>query len=206
MNSLAPRSSFLLSALAVLICLASAIQFTSAQAQTQNKITTPQSPHIFDMPAIGERMRFIVAGLASRRFSAAETGLRELISKYPWHFQSHYLLASLMAVQERGDEAFALLDKAIDLGFSNQSALYKDANFSKIRSDPRFSALAEKLVTKLAHEQQSPPPPLVSVQNIRNNIANISQTNTVWDNRYNVLKTAFAFNSRKAPPTFSIRA
>ncbi|MEH6405367.1 MAG: hypothetical protein V7750_18490 [Sneathiella sp.] len=196
MNSLARRGSFFLPVLAVLVCLAGTTYSTAAQAQS--KITTPQSPHIFAMPAIGERMRFILAGLASRRFSVAETGLRELISKYPWHFQSHYLLSSLMAVQERKDEAFILLDKAIDLGFSNQSALYKDANFSKIRSDPRFNALAEKLVTKLASTQQSDRPPLVTVQNIRNNVALISQTNTVWDNRYNVLKSAFAFNSRKA--------
>jgi len=173
-------------------------------AQSKNKITTPQSPHIFAMPAVGERMRFVLTALASRRFKAAETGLTQLISKYPWHIESHYLFASLLAVQERKDEAFDFLDKAINLGFSNQSALYKDANFSKIRADPRFDKLAEKLIANLANNPQSERP-FVSLQKIEDNLAEVSQQNTVWDNRYGVLKSIFVFDSRKAAPAIVLK-
>ncbi len=171
-------------------------QLSHGHAQTASKRAPLQSQQIFAMPTVGAQLQLVMKALSIKRFKDAETGLNNIIKTFPWYAGGHYLLASLMSIQSRNDEAFKALETAIDKGFSNQSALYKDPNLAPIRKDKRFGKLAEKLITKLA-ETQSNNQAIVAPQPIVNGNAIISSKNTTWDQRFSVLKSYFKFNSRK---------
>lgn len=172
---------------------------SNSSAQTQNLSKTSvlhQSPHIFELPAVSAQLKSVVAALSKKNYSGAESGLKQIITAFPWNTDSLYLLASLMAIQERKDEALSALEKAIDLGFRNQAALYKDPNFTSIRNDKRFEKLAEKLITILADKKNNPAA-AVSAQAINRGTALVSSRNTVWDKKFHILKSYFKFSSRK---------
>lgn len=168
-------------------------------AQTPPQKVPIQFQEVFFMPALGGQLQPVIAALASKRFSEAEKRLKKIIAAFPWHGQSHYLLASLMAIQGRTDEAIESLKVAIDNGFSNQSALYKDPNLVRIREDKRFAVLAEKLIAKLASDHTKKRTPIAPHAVVNGN-AVVSTQNTAWDQRFGVLKSFFKFNSRKVAP------
>ncbi len=58
---------------------------------------------------------------------------------------SHYNVACTYALQNKPDEAFTSLNKAIEAGFSNFAQMQADADFANIKSDDRFKALIPKL-------------------------------------------------------------
>ncbi len=157
------------------------------------KQTASQPQSVFLMPRISKQLKFVITALASRRFSDAEKQLDKMIAAYPWHMESHYFRASLMAIQNRKAEAFSSLEDAVEAGFVNQQALFKDPNLKNIREDGRFAALAEKLIqqTKSQKVEQR------VAQAVKGGNALISEQNTVWDKRYSFLKSHFRFNDRK---------
>ncbi len=169
-----------------------------SQAQSI-KIPEVQERNIFLMPQISNQLKTVIAALAARRFSIAEKNLDQMIGAYPWYMESHYFKASLMAIQNKKDPAFKALEAAIENGFSNQAALYKDPNLNNIRSDPRFSVLAEALITRL-NTQSRPSAPSFSPAKIVKNQAIVSVRNTIWDKRFTLLKSHFLFNDRKVAP------
>lgn len=165
-------------------------------AQTAALSVPPQIPQVFSMPAVAAQMQPVAVALKNKRFEEAERRLNKLVSTYPWHTQSHYLLASLLAIQGKVDPAIKALERAIEEGFANQSVLYKDPNLARIRDDKRFAKLAEKLITDPTNTKADPKS-VVSAQAITNGMAIVSTSNTVWDQRFSLLKSIFKFNSRK---------
>jgi len=166
-------------------------------AQSQAKAAQQNPNHLFAMPRVAEHLRSVAIALGTKRFEAAEKALIRLTEIYPWHMESHYILASLQSTQKKTNEAFASLEKAIELGFSNQALLYKDKNLAPLRADKRFQKIAEELV------KQSTPPKTatklpVTASAVRDANAIVSKNNTVWDGRIGLLKSYFKFNSRKA--------
>ncbi len=165
-------------------------------AHAQQKIspqTASQPKSVFLMPRISNQLKVVITALATRRFSDAEKQLDKMIASYPWHMESHYFRASLMAIQNRKDDAFSSLENAVKAGFLNQQALFKDPNLKNIREDARFSALAEKLVqeTKTGKAEQ------LTAEAIKGGTALIKERNTAWDKRFSLLKSHFRFNDRK---------
>lgn len=57
---------------------------------------------------------------------------------------SLYNIACIYSLQEKPDEAFAMLDAAINAGFNNFNQLRTDADFTNIKQDPRFEKYQPK--------------------------------------------------------------
>lgn len=59
-----------------------------------------------------------------------------------------YNVACVHSLQDRPDEAFAWLDKAVAAGFDDLAQLRKDADFDKIRADARFAKVEAAVKAK----------------------------------------------------------
>ena len=59
-----------------------------------------------------------------------------------------YSVASVYALEEDRDEAFAWLARSIALGNENRPCFESDPNWGELRDDPRFAELMERLTTK----------------------------------------------------------
>lgn len=56
-----------------------------------------------------------------------------------------YNLACALSLKKQPDEAFAALEKAIELGFGDVNQLENDSDFDNVRNDKRYTKLIEKL-------------------------------------------------------------
>jgi tetratricopeptide (TPR) repeat protein len=82
---------------------------------------------------------------AAGRLEEALAADRELVAREPLHADLHYDLACSFALLHRGDEAFASLTRALDLGFTDRAILESDDDLSSLHADPRWSALLTRL-------------------------------------------------------------
>ncbi|MBL4665891.1 MAG: hypothetical protein JKY04_00835 [Sneathiella sp.] len=188
--------SFYLAAWALVVTAPLASAQTTLNSD-QHNFANQDPEQLFSMPRVTEQLQIISAALTMKRFKSAKKGLLRLARQYPWHMESHYLLATLFAVQGKPDQALDFLETAIELGFSNQALLYKDKNLAPLRTKHRFQQLAERLITnpktstaKKAKRKRA--------SLVREQTALITVDNTIWDSRTQLLKSYFKFNDRKA--------
>ncbi|MFT6556635.1 TPR end-of-group domain-containing protein [Sneathiella sp.] len=181
--------------LAACLLLTVSLLSDNAIAQQSTNLSEPPKRDEFAIPVIAKQLQAVIAALTNKRFENAETGLNNLTEKYPWHMESHYLKASLLAIQARLDEAFMALDTAVLMGFDNKQALYKDPNLTNLRKDDRFQKIVEKLLA-----QPSAQRPMVKALKIENGQAKVTSENTRWERRIGMLRSSFQFNSRKVAP------
>jgi tetratricopeptide (TPR) repeat protein len=83
---------------------------------------------------------------------------KRLVSLLPEDSVCHYNLACSYALLDQSDKpagspayrdkAFAELEMAVLLGYTNVEHLMKDPDFNNIRQDPRFQELVTKLIAK----------------------------------------------------------
>ncbi len=172
----------------------------SARAQDGPKqpATTPPS-ELFSMPVVNDRMRSVLSALARKQLDAAAKTLKTITETYPWHMESHYLLASVQAVKGEKEAALDNLQRAIDNGFDNQQALFKDANLASIQKEPRFQKMVEGLINTAASDKDDKALTLPISKPV-NGIGMISSQNTFWEPRFEMLWSSFAFNDRKVAP------
>ncbi|WP_169544222.1 tetratricopeptide repeat protein [Sneathiella aquimaris] len=181
--------------LAVGLLLTGSLLSDFAIAQQSTNQSAPPKRDEFAIPVIAKQLQAVIAALTNKRFENAEAGLNNLTEKYPWHMESHYLKASLLAIQGRLDEAFTALDTAVLMGFDNKQALYKDPNLTNLRKDDRFQKIVEKLLAQTSVQR-----PAVKASKIENGLAKVTSENTRWERRIGMLRSSFQFNSRKVAP------
>lgn len=70
---------------------------------------------------------------------------RRLVGAMPADPTAHYNLACSLALTGDADGAFAALERAVDLGYSDAALLADDPDLEALRADPRFAALAQRL-------------------------------------------------------------
>lgn len=72
-----------------------------------------------------------------------------------------YVIAKMYASQGNSDRCLLYLKKAIEDGYNKIDDVYKDAEFSGIRKDPRFSALmaSKSKILQIPPDQAAAPPP-----------------------------------------------
>lgn len=159
--------------------------------------TSAPEKNIFLLPQMNARLKSILTIIAQRRLKEGQKAIEQLVTQYPWHLESHYILASLLAIQGKKDEAFRSLTKAIDLGFSNHNAMEKDNNLANLRTDPLFSVLLNK-----AKENA------LSKNKLKASVPNkgyilIDEKNTAWSNKLNSLISGIRIQSRKEGPVIT---
>lgn len=87
-------------------------------------------------------------GHALSRLGRCEEGLtidRRLVGLLPENPEARYNLACSLALCGRPDEAFAALEHAVDLGYTDVDHLQHDEDLRSLRSSPRWAALVERL-------------------------------------------------------------
>ena len=57
----------------------------------------------------------------------------------------HYNLACSYALLNQADLAFGALDKAVELGYRDVEHMNRDSDLARIRSDPRYARLVERI-------------------------------------------------------------
>jgi Flp pilus assembly protein TadD len=87
-------------------------------------------------------------GHALTRLERYREGLeidRTLVKLCPADPLVHYNLACSLALLAECDEAFAELERAIELGYCEPQHLLDDPDFANLRADPRFQRLVDRI-------------------------------------------------------------
>jgi hypothetical protein len=155
---------------------------------------TPEAPSVFDLPSLQFRhvasLRAIAALLTRGEYEQAEKVLRQAIERVPHDANSHYNLACVLARQGRKDEAFAALEKSVDLGFRNAKHMEADEDLKSLREDDRF-----KEIVKKAGEPVEVKPEgwryQVTPAEIQDGQVLVSESNTAWNAKLGVFHTLF---------------
>ncbi len=88
------------------------------------------------------------AGASARRAgdaALAEQLLRQAIAQKPGSWITHYNLACLLARQGRNDEAFKMLDAAMEHGMQYPKLLAEDEDWNGLRADSQYVQILAKL-------------------------------------------------------------
>lgn len=160
---------------------------------------SPSSFNVFDIPAMSEQLAFVLRALKAGNLEPALKTLQKITTKYPNHADSHFLLATILASQNKKDASLDALTLAIDNGFRNSERLQKDPNLKSIRHTLRFKELAER-VLKINATEPDKPGKEVQAYRVNKGEALVSSSNTDWTPRYGILLSRFEFNTRRMAP------
>ncbi|RVU34107.1 hypothetical protein EOI86_23625 [Hwanghaeella grinnelliae] len=163
-------------------------------APVANAQNSSPSVSVFDMPRAQQAQLALASLLRSGEFDKAELAARKILSRFPTLPFPNFVAAFTSARKGDGAAALTSLETAADNGFQDLTALEQNAAFDIIRADPRFVALLERAKTK---------PPATSNINseiepapIQGGVGMVTDKNTAWDPRLNLLKASFAFGSK----------
>lgn len=141
---------------------------------------------IFDMPQLFPRhkqyLRQFVTAFQGDNLIEAEIACRAATILFPDDINWAYNLACSLARQNKVDDAFAQLEKAINMGQHDLNQLKTDTDLNSLRMDPRFAKLLS-----LAQTKQNAPRSGSSLQiAIPTHIqpgqeAFVTMSNTTWD-------------------------
>ncbi len=96
---------------------------------------------ILDLPRFQAEEGQVVALIRSKQLDKAEALLRAMTKRYPKSPTVQYNLACVLSLAGRADEAFAILDKAVEFGFRKVDHVKEDTDLINLRKDARFAAL-----------------------------------------------------------------
>ncbi len=139
--------------------------------------------NVFEYPLVFRRQQQLSAEcqLAIRRrdYAEMERVCRAGAALLPENPTWRYNLGCALARQGRSSEAFAALNRALDLGFRDESLLGSDADLTSLRPLPAYVELLDK-----AHGLRSQPgegqSPIVPAP-ILDGLAHVHAANTRWD-------------------------
>ena len=160
--------------------LALAILFTAAAAT----VAAEEKPlPVWRMPQIWPRHTQLRGQLADvlKRGDAArmEVICREALRIFPGDATWQYNLACALSQLGKAAGALDELDKAIEFGFRNASLIEQDADFARIRENPRFAALVKK-ARDLAGKPIRGRPEIQPTYVQPNGKLVLDETNTTW--------------------------
>ena len=123
---------------------------------------------------------------------------REALSAFPGDATWHYNLACALA--KRGAPgALAELENAIDFGFRDADGIAKDADFARVRENPRFAELVEKTRSLRGKPGRGHPEVHPATVRPNGNLA-LDETNVAWNFDAGVFEAMF----RVTDPTVSL--
>jgi hypothetical protein len=96
---------------------------------------------ILDLPRFQAEERQVVTLIRSKQLDKAEALLRAMTKRYPKSPTVQYNLACVLSLVGRADEAFAILDKAVEFGFRKVDHVKQDTDLINLRKDARFAAI-----------------------------------------------------------------
>lgn len=170
--------------------VASALTFChEAKLQGQTRATDTKGLSVFERPfqqaevnALQQQMM-----LQARRGNKdkAEEFASAAVQRMPGNPLTHYNLACMQAINGKKDRAFKALATAIEKGFRNGSIMTQDGDLKSLRDDKRFEELLQKAKAPYKPITDFAPAKIV------NGVGNVTEENTKWDIRRNVLVSHF---------------
>ncbi len=155
---------------------------------------TPETPCVFDLPSLQFRQaasaRAIATLLARGEYEQAEKVLRQSIERVPHNANSHYNLACVVARLGRKDEAFAALDKSVELGFRNAKHIEADEDLKSLREDDRFKEIVDKADKPLEAKPEGWRYQVTPTE-IEDGQVSVGEGNTAWNAKLGVFHTLF---------------
>ncbi|MFP6901602.1 MAG: hypothetical protein VCA36_11710, partial [Opitutales bacterium] len=98
---------------------------------------------ILDLPRFQVEEAQVVTLIRSKQLDKAEALLRAMAKRYPKSPSVQYNLACVLSLGGSADEAFAILEKSVELGFRKVDHIEKDPDLIPLRKDERFAAILE---------------------------------------------------------------
>ena len=158
----------------------------------------------------------MIAALKRGDAAKMEEVCREALKVLPGDATWHYNLACALA-KRAASSALDELEKAIDFGFHDADGIAKDADFARVRENPRFAELVEKARALKGKPGRGRPEIRPSVVMPGSNLM-LNETNVVWnfdvgmfEARFNVVEpvtpiSALAASFEKSQPKSPERA
>lgn len=190
-----------------LVCLGFALVVSVNAGQPASPL--PNSTNaltVFGMPALDEtvmslQMQLMMQFKQGHLDNAAQLCQR-VIDLIPFAPDGYYNMACIRSLQGRCDEAVGWLEKAVEHGFGDSSAIERDPDLKAIRRDARVRALIKKMSWMTAWQGPIAPPSLkgtrVSPAPVSNGVAWVSSSNTLWEGRAHLLVSLFDLGSSNA--------
>lgn len=161
------------------------------------------SRNVFETPAYAlqqmDLTRPVIDLVRGGRYAEAEGALRQLIGQFPDWAPHHYNLATVLARQNKREQAVESLAASVNLGFANKAAMERDPEFRALRDLPSFRRLLadfDRMRREAATRLRQPAAPKLVVADR----AVVDRTNTVLEPRSNTLLSAFTFSKSPASP------
>ncbi|MEH6527335.1 MAG: tetratricopeptide repeat protein [Sneathiella sp.] len=197
MNSKAIAKNGIVASLVTVLSLMPAT-FEAVGAPEKTEVVQ-KSFNVFDMPRMSTQLAFVLGALKAGKFELAEKALQKVITQYPDRAENHFLLATILASQNKKDPALDALTLAIDNGFQNSERLQQDPNLKSVRLTLRFKELAER-VLKIKATETGKSDKKIEAYHVKANNALVSASNTTWNPRFGILLSRFDFDSRRVAP------
>lgn len=158
-------------------------------------VTASGATNVFLMPRLQDRhvrlTREFRQALQIRDLASMESISRAGTALLPEDPTWRYNLACALALLERNEAALDELEQAIELGFRDLAHMQRDTDLEPLRPLPRFTALMQKArdlketpATDAARKRATP---------IRDGVAWVSNSNTVWNYDVGRFATFFSF-------------
>lgn len=149
---------------------------------------------VFDMPRLYPQHRQLlqemVQAVRAGKIEEMEAATRKAITLFPQDANWHYNLACALAYRSDKTESFAMLEKAIALGFRNPKAIEADQDLKQLSTFPQF----KKLVAKAAALQGKPVEGAIQTKEstlVMGYPVKVDATNTVFDFDTGYFRTFF---------------
>lgn len=181
-------------AFAVGILAAAVPAVTAGANKASAEVSQPGTSKIsvFAMPRAHKAQLALAAMVRAGDLDKAAPLVQKTLERFPTLPVPNFIAAILAVRKGDTDGAIARLQTAYENGFRDAAALEKTALFTPIRNDPRFKTLvsAMKEPAEPHRADAAKPSP------VRNGIAEVTEGNTGWDPRLNLLQSSFTFNSK----------
>ncbi len=176
---------------AMSIAVFSVFLFVSGPARAQQEMQN--GPNVFEMSTLYQLRQGAMLMVRQGQLEKATKLLRRIIDSFPQMASNHYFLATVMVRQNKLDTAFDRLTIAIRRGFSNTNLLQSDPALEPLRRQKRFRSLLE-MIDGNTGTAAGKSVRKVSPAKVVERTARVTEQNTLWDPKYNILKSLFQFD------------
>ncbi len=148
---------------------------------------------LFQMPAMAQELKALEQMIRTGDYDQAETAIRDGMGSYSGSPAYQYLLAAILAGQNRHSAALDRLDTAIALGLQTRTARLLEEQFTTLFGDSRYVALQ----SKIGSQKDTPPEGTATPSAVSGQTAVVSSINTRWETDSETLHASFRFSAPK---------
>ena len=160
--------------------------------------------NVFEYPLVFPRHRQLTIefqqaiGQKEKDLAGMERVCRAGVALLPENASWRYNLACALTLQKRSADALTALDRAVDLGFRDETLIAQDEDLADLRALPAFRAILSK--ARALRDKPVAGQPIVTATPIVGDTAWVSASNTIWDLESGNFRAFFAPRTNAPPP------